>query len=83
MKFQVKKILGFQHCPKDFKKIKKSSFNSLNLYMIVYIFELHGIKRFDAIFVAVILFKLFMWLLPVIVVVLIAFFIYVYLSERY
>ena len=32
---------------KDIKKIKKSSFNSLNLYMIVYIFELHGIKRFD------------------------------------
>ena len=29
------------------KKLKKSSFNSLNLYMIVYIFELHGIKRFD------------------------------------
>ena len=29
------------------KKLKKSSFNSLNLYMILYIFELHGIQRFD------------------------------------
>ncbi len=36
-----------------------------------------------AIFVAVILFKLFMWLLPVIVVLLIAFFVYMFLNERY
>jgi len=36
-----------------------------------------------AIFAAVILFKLFMWLLPVIVVLLIAFFIYIFLQERY
>ena len=36
-----------------------------------------------AIFVAVILFKVFMWLLPVIVVVVVAFFIYRYLKERY
>lgn len=36
-----------------------------------------------AIFIAVILLKIFMWLLPVIVVLLIAFFIYMYLQERY
>lgn len=36
-----------------------------------------------AILVAVVLFKIFMWLLPVIVVLLIAFFIYVFLKERY
>ena len=36
-----------------------------------------------AIFVAVLLFKLFIWLLPVIVVLLIAFFIYLFLKERY
>ena len=36
-----------------------------------------------AIFIAVLLFKLFMWLLPVIVVVVIAFFIYIFLQERY
>ncbi|WP_296883968.1 hypothetical protein [uncultured Methanobrevibacter sp.] len=36
-----------------------------------------------AIFVAVLLFKLFIWLLPVIVVLLIAFFIYMFLKERY
>ncbi|WP_296792612.1 hypothetical protein [uncultured Methanobrevibacter sp.] len=36
-----------------------------------------------AIFVAVVLFKIFMWLLPVIVVLVIAFFIYMFLKERY
>lgn len=36
-----------------------------------------------AILIAVVLLKLFMWLLPVIVVLLIAFFIYVFLQERY
>ena len=36
-----------------------------------------------AIFVAVVLLKIFMWLLPVIVVLLIAFFIYMFLKERY
>ena len=36
-----------------------------------------------AIFVAVLLFKVFMWLLPVIVVLLIAFVVYIYLQERY
>ena len=36
-----------------------------------------------AIFVAVLLLKVFMWLLPVIVVLLIAFFIYMFLKERY
>lgn len=36
-----------------------------------------------AILVAVVLFNIFMWLLPVIVVLLIAFFIYVFLKERY
>ncbi|WP_296798703.1 hypothetical protein [uncultured Methanobrevibacter sp.] len=36
-----------------------------------------------AILVGVLVFKLFMWLLPVIVVLLIAFFVYIYLSERY
>ncbi len=36
-----------------------------------------------AILIGVLVFKLFMWLLPVIVVLLIAFFVYIYLSERY
>ena len=36
-----------------------------------------------AILVAVVIFKIFMWLLPLIVVLLIAFFIYIFLSERY
>ncbi|MBR4447886.1 hypothetical protein [Methanobrevibacter sp.] len=36
-----------------------------------------------AIFAAVLLLKIFMWLLPVIVVLVIAFFIYMYLKERY
>ncbi|WP_405295618.1 hypothetical protein [Methanobrevibacter sp.] len=36
-----------------------------------------------AILIAVVLFKLFMWLLPIIVVLLIAFFIYLFLQERY
>lgn len=36
-----------------------------------------------AIFVGVLVFKIFMWLLPVVVVLLIAFFVYIYLSERY
>lgn len=36
-----------------------------------------------AIFAAVLLLKVFMWLLPVIVVLAIAFFIYMYLQERY
>ena len=36
-----------------------------------------------AIFIAVLLLKVFMWLLPVIVVLIIAFFIYMYLQERY
>ena len=36
-----------------------------------------------AIFVAVLLIKIFMWLLPVIVVLLIAFFIYMYIKENY
>ena len=36
-----------------------------------------------AIFAAVLLLKVFMWLLPVIVVLIIAFFIYMYLQERY
>lgn len=36
-----------------------------------------------AILVGVLVFKLFMWLLPVIVVLLIAFFVYIFLSERY
>ena len=36
-----------------------------------------------AILVGVLVFNLFMWLLPVIVVLLIAFFVYIYLSERY
>ncbi|WP_405305767.1 hypothetical protein [Methanobrevibacter sp.] len=36
-----------------------------------------------AIFAAVVLLKVFMWLLPVIVVLLIAFFIYMFLKERY
>ncbi len=35
-----------------------------------------------AILIAVVLFKVFMWLLPVIVVLIIAFFIYMYLKER-
>lgn len=35
-----------------------------------------------AIFIACIIFKIFMWLLPIIVIILIAFFIYVYLSGR-
>jgi len=36
-----------------------------------------------AILLAVVIFKIFMWLLPLIVVLLIAFFIYMFLSERY
>ena len=36
-----------------------------------------------AIFIGVILLKIFMWLLPVIVVLLIAFFVYMYLQEHY
>lgn len=36
-----------------------------------------------AIFAAVLLLKVFMWLLPVIVVLVIAFFIYMFLTERY
>ena len=36
-----------------------------------------------AIFVGVILLKIFMWLLPVFVVLLIAFFVYIFLQERY
>jgi hypothetical protein len=36
-----------------------------------------------AIFAAVILLKVFMWLLPLIVVLIIAFFIYMYLDDRY
>ena len=36
-----------------------------------------------AIFIAVVLLKIFMWLLPVFVVLIIAFFIYMFLSERY
>ena len=36
-----------------------------------------------AIFIAVVLFRIFMWLLPVIVVLLIAFFIYMYLADRF
>jgi hypothetical protein len=36
-----------------------------------------------AIFIAVLLLKVFMWLLPVIVVLLIAFFIYIFLKDRY
>ena len=36
-----------------------------------------------AILIAVVLLKVFMWILPVIVVLLIAFFIYMYLKERY
>ncbi len=36
-----------------------------------------------AVLIAVVLLKLFMWLLPVIVVLLIAFFVYVFLQERY
>jgi len=36
-----------------------------------------------AIFAAVLLLKIFMWLLPVIVVLVIAFFIYMFLKERY
>ena len=36
-----------------------------------------------AIFIAVALLKIFMWLLPVIVVLVIAFFIYMFLKERY
>ena len=36
-----------------------------------------------AILIGVLVFKLFMWLLPVIVILLIAFFVYIYLSERY
>ncbi|WP_292744882.1 hypothetical protein [Methanobrevibacter sp.] len=35
-----------------------------------------------AIFAAVLLLKIFMWLLPVIVVLVIAFFIYMFLKER-
>jgi hypothetical protein len=36
-----------------------------------------------AILIAVAILKLFMWLLPVFVVLIIAFFIYMFLSERY
>ena len=36
-----------------------------------------------AILIGVLLLKVFMWLLPVIVVLLIAFFIYMYLKENY
>lgn len=36
-----------------------------------------------AILLAVVLLKVFMWLLPLIVVLLIAFFIYLFLQERY
>ena len=36
-----------------------------------------------AVFAAVILLKVFMWLLPLIVVLIIAFFIYMYLDDRY
>ena len=40
-------------------------------------------KTIIAILVAVLLFKVFMWLLPVIVVLIIALFIYMYLKEHY
>ena len=36
-----------------------------------------------AILIAVVVLKIFMWLLPVIVVAVMAFFIYMFLSERY
>ncbi|MBR0059431.1 MAG: hypothetical protein IJP99_08895 [Methanobrevibacter sp.] len=36
-----------------------------------------------AILVGVVILKIFMWLLPVIVVLVIAFFVYMFLSERY
>lgn len=36
-----------------------------------------------AVFVAVVLLKIFMWLLPLFVVLVIAFFIYIFLEERY
>ena len=36
-----------------------------------------------AILIAVAILKLFMWLLPIFIVAIIAFFIYMYLSERY
>lgn len=36
-----------------------------------------------AIFIAAFLLKVFVWLLPVIVVLVIAFFIYIFLKERY
>ena len=36
-----------------------------------------------AILIAVVLLKIFMWLLPLFIVLVIAFFIYVYLSERF
>lgn len=68
-------------------KIKKSSSNSLKVYILHFInhcyMELEDlIFVIIAILVAVVIFKVFMWLLPVIVVLLIAFFIYMYLKER-
>lgn len=62
--------------------------NSLKIYILPFI-NLNYMELQDlifiiiAIFAAVLLFKVFMWLLPVIVVLVIAFFIYMFLKERY
>lgn len=62
--------------------------NSLKIYILPFI-NLNYMELQDlifiiiAVFIAVLLFKVFMWLLPVIVVVVIAFFIYMFLKERY
>ncbi len=68
-------------------KNRKSSSNSLKVYILHLINQCY--MEFEdlvfiivAILIAVVLLKIFMWLLPVIVVLLIAFFIYMYLKER-
>ena len=71
-----------------FGKIGKVTIYSLKIYISLLInlkyMELqYLIFIIIAILIAVVLLKVFMWLLPVIVVLLIAFFIYMYLKEHY
>ncbi len=68
-------------------KNRKITSNSLKVYISHLINQCY--MEFEdlvfiivAILIAVVLLKIFMWLLPVIVVLLIAFFIYMYLKER-
>jgi small-conductance mechanosensitive channel len=89
-KIRIKVFLFFLFIDYSFVKnsiyIKKEKYHELYILRLIYLnyMELQDlIFIIIAILIAVVLLKIFMWLLPVIVVLVIAFFIYIFLQDRY